>query len=107
MIPIEPFNNPAPRSREYNAVKKATVEKPPVRLLADRALEEGDHVRFYEVDNRYTVRVYRDLDGQHFIECGCLAGNPPIDPKTKLPTREAVPCYHVGAVLIFEAEQPQ
>jgi hypothetical protein len=105
MIPVEPFASPIVGSREYNAVKKAVSEKPPVRLLTDRELDEGDAVQFYEVKSQYTVRVYRDLDQQHFIECGCLAGSPPIDPATGLPTREASPCYHAASVLLFIAEQ--
>lgn len=105
MIPLDLWNSDEMKKRRENAVAKALKEKPSVRLLIDRPLEEGDHVKFYEVKNQYTVRVYRDPDDQFFIECGCLAGSPPIDGNTELPTREAVPCYHAQAVLIHIAEE--
>lgn len=106
MIPLDLWNSDEMKKRRENAIAKALKEKPAVRQLADRALEEGDHVQFYEVKNQYTVRVYRDLDDQCFIECGCLAGSPPRD-GTGLPTREPQPCFHCAATLIFIAEQEQ
>lgn len=105
MIPLDLWNSDGMKKRRENAVAKALKEKPSVRQLVDRPLDEGDHVQFYEVKNQYTVRVYRDLDNQFFLECGCLAGSPPIDEATNLPSREAVPCFHAASVLIHIAEQ--
>lgn len=105
MIPMELWNSEEMKKRRENAVAKALKEKPSVKRLVDRPLEDGDHVQFYEVKNMYTVRVYRDPDSQIFIECGCLAGSPPIDEATGLPSREAQCCYHAAATLLFIAEE--
>lgn len=99
MIPVEPFVNPAVGTREYNAVKKATKEKPAVHWQAD-----CDGHRYYRV-GQYALEVFTDADGQNFVDCSCLAGTPPEDPETKLPSREAGPCYHAAAVLLFIAEK--
>lgn len=90
----------APGSREFNAVKKALKERPP---LTPMGFVEGLG-QCYEV-KEYLVTLYTDPDGQVFGECNCLAGTPPIDPETGLPSREAGPCYHLGAVLLFIAEE--
>lgn len=99
MIPVEKFASPPVGSREYNAVKKATKEKPVVSLRAS-----GPVSRFYSA-NQYTVEVMADKDQQQFVECSCPAGTPPIDESTQLPTREASACYHAAAVLLFIAEE--
>lgn len=98
MIPVEPFNNPVFGSREYNAVKKAVKEKPKVSES-----ESVKSFRFFNV-KQYRVCVYEDADSQFFVECNCMAGTPPIDEHTQLPSREAQPCYHAAAVLIHLAE---
>lgn len=105
MIPLDLWNSDEMKKRRENAVAKALKEKPPVKQLVDRPLEDGDHVQFYEVKNMYTVRLYRDPDDQFFIECGCVAGSPPLDEATGLPSREAVPCYHAASVLLHIAEK--
>ncbi len=99
MIPVEPFIAPAVGSREYNAVKKANKEKPTVHRQGAR-----DGHEYYRV-GPYALEVFADADDQHFIDCSCLAGTPPTDPETELPTREASPCYHAAAVLIHIAEK--
>lgn len=99
MIPVEPFVAPAVGTREYNAVKKATKEKPVVTLK-----EVGFARQVYSV-NQYSVEEIIDGDDQRFLECSCAAGTPPIDSETLLPTREASPCYHAAAVLLFIAEE--
>ena len=98
MIPLELFNGAEMATRRKNAVAKAMKEKPVVAKLAD-----GPNRQFFSV-NQYTVELMSDADGQRFIECGCAAGSPPIDPETNLPSREAQPCYHAAAVLNWEAE---
>lgn len=101
MLPLDLWNSDEMRKRRENAVAKALKEKPSVRLAAI-----GEREKFYSVkDGVYLVRTYCDPDGQYFIECNCLAGSPPIDEATGLPSREAVPCYHAGAVLIHIAEE--
>lgn len=101
MIPLELWNSDEMRKRRENAVAKALREKPDVRLAAI-----GEREKFYSVkDGIYRVHVYADPDNQHFIECNCQAGSPPIDEQTNLPSREAVPCYHAASVLIHIAEQ--
>lgn len=99
MIPVEPFVAPAVGTREYNAVKKATKEKPVVNWQG-----ESDGHTYYRV-GQYALEVFTDADGQNFIDCSCLAGTPPEDPETKLPMRAAGPCYHAAATLLFIAEQ--
>lgn len=98
MIPLELFNGEEMATRRKNAVAKAVKEKPVVAKLAD-----GPNRQFFSV-NQYTVEIMADADKQRFIECGCAAGSPPMDPETNLPAREAQPCYHAAAVLIWEAE---
>jgi len=94
MIPLELFNGREMETRRKNAFAKAEKEKPSVTKLAD-----GPNREFYSV-NQYTVEIMTDADGQRFIECSCPAGNPPIDPETELPAREAQPCYHAAGVLL-------
>lgn len=98
MIPLELFNGDEMATRRKNAVAKAVKEKPVVAKTA-----EGPNSQFYSV-NQYVVQIVTDKDEQRFIECGCAAGSPPIDPETNLPSREPQPCYHASAVLIWEAE---
>jgi hypothetical protein len=100
LIPIELWQSNEMTKRRENAEAKARREKPKVVLDAP-----GFSTNFYRVADKYTVQTYEDPDGQTFIECGCLAGSPPIDENTGLPSREAVCCYHAASVLIFIAEQ--
>lgn len=100
MIPLELWHSDEMAKRRQNAVAKALKEKPEVVLDAP-----GFVTNFYRVGDKYTVQTFKDADEQCFIECNCLAGSPPIDEATGLPSREAVPCYHAASVLIFIAEQ--
>ena len=105
MIPVEPFVNPVAGSREHNAVKKALKEKP---LVIDIGVEPQDFMPYRSChvgEKQYVVSLYADVDEQHFVECSCAAGTPPVDPDTNLPTREASPCYHAAALLISEKEK--
>lgn len=95
MIPLELFNGDEMALRRKNAFAKAEKEKPVVAKLAD-----GPNRQYFSV-NQYTVEIMSDADGQRFIECGCAAGSPPIDPETELPAREAQICYHCCAVLLL------
>jgi hypothetical protein len=99
MIPLELFNGPEMAARRKNAFAKAEKEKPVVSKLAS-----GPNREYYSV-NQYKVEILTDADRQQFIECGCAAGNPPIDPKTNLPSREAQPCYHAAATLLHIEQQ--
>lgn len=94
MIPLDLWQSPDMAPRRKNAVAKAIKERPVVSKLAD-----GPNSQFYSV-NQYTIEILTDADDQRFIECNCAAGSPPIDPETKLPSREPQPCYHASAVLM-------
>ena len=100
MIPMDLWNSEEMKKRRENAEAKARKERPSVVLDAP-----GFQANYYRVNDKYTVHTYEDADGQMFIECNCLAGSPPIDEKTNLPSREAVPCYHASALLIHIAEE--
>jgi hypothetical protein len=102
MIPLELWNSDEMRKRRENAVAKALKEGLAVELDA-----AGDASNFYRVGHKYTVHTFKDADDQVFIECNCLAGSPPIDENTNLPSREAVPCYHAASVLIHLAKIDQ
>jgi len=110
LIPLELWNSEEMRKRRENAVAKALKEKPSVEWSGGgSAVDLSDGAKtalgMYRVKDEYTVQVFMDPDGQTFISCDCLAGNPPIDEATGLPSREAVPCYHAASVLIHIAEQ--
>jgi hypothetical protein len=105
VIPVEYFISPAEGSQEYHAVKKALDRDPPVKEIWQEGSFEFFLVQGTQADSVYVVRLYRDADGQQFAQCECPAGNPPVDNKTRLPVHVPVPCYHVGAVLIFMAKK--
>lgn len=109
MIPLDLWNSDEMKKRRENAMAKAIKERPTVAFSGGGSavdLVGKDQTRFhmYRVNDKYTVQVYLDADQQTFIECDCLAGRPPVDENTGLPTREAVPCYHASAVLLHIAE---
>lgn len=109
LLPLDLWHSDEMRKRRHNAVAKALKEKPSVEWSGGGSaidLSEGAKTALgmYRVKDKYTVQVYVDTDGQTFVSCGCLAGSPPIDEATGLPSREAVPCYHAASVLIFIAE---
>lgn len=110
MIPMDLWNSEEMRKRRENAMAKALKEKPSVEWngggsAADLTDGSQTALGLYRVNDKYTVEVYRDPDAQVFIRCGCLAGSPPLDEATGLPSREAVPCYHAASVLIHIAEE--
>lgn len=109
MIPLDLWHSDEMAKRHQNAVAKALKEKPAVEWAGGGGavdLKEGAKtaLHMYRVKDKYTVQVYMDPDGQTFVSCGCLAGSPPIDDATGLPSREAVPCFHAASVLIHIAE---
>jgi hypothetical protein len=101
VIPMELWMSDEMAKRRTNAVAKALREKPSV---APTTNGECLNVNYYRV-KQYDVGTMMDADGRMYIECSCAAGSPPIDPETRLPSREAAPCYHAAAVLIHIAEQ--
>lgn len=110
MIPMELWQSEEMRKRRENAYAKAVKEKPEVVWAGGGGAYDVKEttqtaLHLYRVKDKYTVQVYMDPDGQTFIECDCLAGRPPVDDNTGLPSREAVPCFHAASVLLFIAEK--
>lgn len=106
MIPLDLWNSDEMALRRKNAVAKALKEKPSIHDIdVPASADLMPYRRLVVGEKGYIVCLYADADEQHFIECDCAAGSPPVDPETRLPSREALPCYHAAAVLLLIAEK--
>ena len=94
-IAVNRFVNPEPQTREFKAMTRALELKPDVHLIGTYECE-----RYFRVcgrhGHRYTVALWLDAQTQEpQAQCSCEAAYIPQEP---------VPCYHIGSVLIHEAE---
>lgn len=95
-IPVADFIDPPVNSRPWKALARATDIKPDVQLVGEWQGEKYFRVQG-RGENRYCVIVWLE-HGEPMAQCTCEAFYIPQDPTH---------CYHIGSVLIWEAEQGQ
>ena len=93
-IPVKDFVDPPINSRPWNAISKAIQRKPEIDFIGE---VKGE--RYYRVcgqgSDARCVRIWRDeLSGEKVAKCECEAHYLRTEPTH---------CYHLGAVLIYEA----
>jgi len=93
-ISVSNFIDPAPRSREHNAICRAIDLAPNVEPIGEIRGERYYRVRAKGRDRHCVIRWFSQLSNEEVAKCDCESFYVPQEPQ---------PCFHVGAVLIYEA----
>lgn len=100
-ISVADFVDPKRGSRAWNAVTRAIELAPTtnVELIGEIRGERYYRVRAKGRDRHCIIRWFSQLSQEELASCDCPAFTVPVSGPTH--------CWHVGAVLIFEASQTE